>query len=43
MAVWALGRLADGATFAAERAARLPVEPDEDVRAEWRSLGGDDR
>ncbi|HEX2885172.1 MAG TPA: HEAT repeat domain-containing protein, partial [Vineibacter terrae] len=33
-AVWALARLSL-ATFAAERAGRLPAEADADVRAEW--------
>jgi epoxyqueuosine reductase len=36
MAAWALGRL-DPEAFRAERARRLDREPDEDVRAEWRS------
>ncbi len=37
MAIWALGRLADGATFAAERDLRLPKERDAEVRGEWTS------
>jgi epoxyqueuosine reductase len=35
MAVWALWRLLEPAAFAAERAGRLPAEPDPAVRAEW--------
>ncbi len=35
MAVWALGRLADGASFENARARHLPGEPDPAVRAEW--------
>jgi len=35
-AIWALARL-DLERFASERAARLPGEPDEDVRDEWNS------
>ena len=37
-AVWALGRL-DRIRFATERAARLPIEQDEEVRCEWGSEG----
>ena len=36
MAVWALWRLLEPTAFAAERAGRLPAEPDPAVRAEWR-------
>jgi epoxyqueuosine reductase len=35
MAVWALARLAEAGHWATLRAARSPVEPDADVRAEW--------
>ncbi len=35
MAIWALGRLADPAEFARERAARLPGESDPEVAREW--------
>ncbi len=35
MAVWALARLADEASFAAERNRRRGTEADPDVRAEW--------
>ena len=35
MAIWALARLADEATFAAERSRRLSGEADSEVRAEW--------
>jgi epoxyqueuosine reductase len=35
MAVWALWRLLEPTAFAAERAGRLPAEPDPAVRAEW--------
>ncbi|MDH3475564.1 MAG: tRNA epoxyqueuosine(34) reductase QueG [Rhodospirillales bacterium] len=38
MAVWALGELAPAAGFAAERARRLPGEPDPEVQAEWRAV-----
>jgi epoxyqueuosine reductase len=37
MAVWALGRLVDGAAFATLRERLLPGEPDASVRAEWLS------
>ncbi|HYM03835.1 MAG TPA: tRNA epoxyqueuosine(34) reductase QueG [Stellaceae bacterium] len=39
MAVWALRRLADEATVAAARAARLPGEADAAVRTEWHAAG----
>jgi epoxyqueuosine reductase len=38
-AVWALGEL-DAARFAAEKAARLRVETNADVQAEWRAYDG---
>ena len=42
MAVWALGRLAPPEQFAALRKARMPGEPDPQVRHEWtHTLGGD--
>jgi epoxyqueuosine reductase len=40
MAVWALGRLADGETFGSARTRHLPGEPDPAVRAEWGDGGG---
>ncbi len=36
-AIWALGRLLPPADFAALRDARLPAEPDAEVREEWRA------
>ena len=39
MAVWALGRLVDAASFAALRERRLPGEGDAAVRAEWLAEG----
>jgi len=37
-AVWALGRIAEPRLAAAEAEARLPGEPDPEVRAEWQRL-----
>ena len=39
MAIWAFGRLAAAADFAAERDGRLPREVDSEVRAEWERPG----
>jgi epoxyqueuosine reductase len=43
MAVWALARLAPAATVRADAAARLAVEPDVDVCAEWHTELGMDQ
>ncbi len=40
MAVWALGRLADGESFGNARARHLPNESDPDVRGEWTNGSG---
>jgi epoxyqueuosine reductase len=43
MAVWALSRLLDAASFARLKATHLPAEADPEVRAEWIAVEGETR